>query len=136
MPAGFKAQRIHLLHGTAHFQKDGAPLASVLLHYANGETRSLRLAYSVHTRAWIKPLIERDADLEDPNSRLVWSLSVNESNQFTGTLRFFKTAVDNPLPDQQIASVDFVSLFGAATPLLFALTAEESSTPLSPLAML
>src|SRR5439155_17594514 len=119
IPAALKAQRLHLLHGTAHPQKEGVPLASVRLHYTNGETRSLRLAYGVHSRAWIKPLTERDTDLEDPNSKLVWSMTANESNQFTGTLRFFKTAIDNPLPDQQIASIDLLSLFGAATPLVF-----------------
>src|SRR5438445_4826369 len=39
IPAGFKAQRLYLLHGTAHAQKEGAPLASVLLHYGNGQVR-------------------------------------------------------------------------------------------------
>lgn len=134
--AGFKSQRLHFLHGTAHSQKEGLPLASVRLHYTNGETRSLRLAYGVHSRGWIKPSTERDPDLEDPNSKLVWTITANESNQFTGTLRFFKTSVDNPLPDQQITGIDLVSLFGAATPLFFAVTAEESPTPLVPLSPL
>src|SRR5256885_949705 len=55
---------------------------------------------------------------------------IGGTDQLTGTLRFFKTAIDNPLPDQQIASIDFLSLFGAATPLFFAITAEEAPTPL------
>src|SRR5688572_2057014 len=51
---GRKAGQIHLLHGTVRDDKDGVPLAKLTFHYANGEQRSVRLAYGIHTRGWVK----------------------------------------------------------------------------------
>lgn len=128
IPAGSKAARLHLLHGAAHGLKDGVPMASLVLHYAGGETRSLRLAYGVHARNWIRPAGEFHARPEDPNSSIVWSIT-EETDSFDGTLRFYKTAFDNPLPDREIVSLDVVSLFSKATPIIFALTLERGPVP-------
>ena len=130
IPVGQKAARLHLLHGAAHGLKDGVPMSKLVLHYAGGETRSLRLAYGVHARNWIRPPGEFQGRPEDPNSALVWSHS-EETESFDGTLRFYKTALDNPLPDREIVSLEVVSLFSKATPIIFALTLERG--PLTPL---
>lgn len=46
-----KAARLHVLHGADHSDKDGVPLAELVLLYANGERRALRLAYGLHARS-------------------------------------------------------------------------------------
>src|SRR6185369_9550417 len=35
-----KGERLQLLHGARHGQKDGTPLANVVFHFRNGETRT------------------------------------------------------------------------------------------------
>ena len=73
IPIGQKAARLHLLHGAAHGVKDGIPMSSLVLHYAGGETRSVRLTYGVHARNWMRDAGEKHSRLADPNSILAWS---------------------------------------------------------------
>ena len=73
IPIGQKAARLHLLHGAAHGVKNGIPMSSLVLHYAGGETRSVRLTYGVHARNWMRDAGEKHSRLADPNSSLAWS---------------------------------------------------------------
>src|SRR5436189_565451 len=50
IPIAQKFTRLHLLHGASHGQRDGTPLANLVLHYKNGQSRSISLAFVVHTR--------------------------------------------------------------------------------------
>lgn len=129
IPIGKKFARLHLLHGAAHGGKDGVPMSTLVLHYAGDETRSFRVAYGVHARNWIRASSERQSRPEDPNSVIAWSQN-EEAESSTSTLRFYKTTFDNPLPDREIVSMDVVSLFSKATPIIFALTLEQG--PKSP----
>jgi len=119
IPIAHKARRFILLHGAAHGHKDGVPMANLVLHYANGETRALRLAYGIHSRNWVKHSTEKQAKPEDRDSILAWTARSNDSET---VLRFYQTILQNPLPEEEIRSLDFVSLFGKPTPILFALT--------------
>jgi hypothetical protein len=124
VPVNQKAGRLHLLIGAYHGARDGSPLANVVLRYKSGETRALRLAFGVHTRNIV---LERDAsetELADPNSHLAW-----QTNAGRLAVRLHQTALDNPLPDEEIAGLDFVSLFSRATPVLFAATCQDDATP-------
>lgn len=119
-----KAGRLHLLLGAHHGARDGTPLANVVLHFKNGEARALRLAFGVHTRNVLLERDAEDAELADPNSQLSWQTNLGRL-----ALRLHQTALDNPLPDEEIAHVDFVSLFSRATPVLFAVTLQSDATP-------
>ncbi len=124
VPVNQKAGRLHLLHGAHHGARDGTPLANVVLHFKNGETRALRLAFGVHTRNVLLESDAADAELADPNSHLAWQTNLGRL-----VLRLHQTALDNPLPDEEIARVDFVSLFSRATPVLFAITLQGDTAP-------
>ncbi len=130
LPAHQMARRLHLLHGALHGQRDGIPLANVVLHFKNGETRALRLAFGVHARNCVETGGNSRTELADPNSRLAWSGDQRGSN-----LRLYQTVFDNPLPDEQISTIDFVALFSRATPVFFAVTLQTDggTTPLLPL---
>lgn len=124
---GARARRLHLLHATLFPDKDGVPLAKVVFRYANGTDESTRLGYGVHTRAWNMPRVERNDGLIDANSSLAWS----ETDDRRGSgLRLFQTALENPRPNETIASIDIVSLFSRAAPLVFAITAEAPDSTL------
>ena len=129
IPVNVKARRLHLLHGAWRGQRDGIPLANVVLRFKNGETRALRLAFGVHARNCFEDSEASRAALIDPNSRLAW-----ESTTRGRTARMFQTAVDVPLPEEEIVSLDYVSLFSRATPVLFAVTLQlDAGAPLVPL---
>lgn len=129
-PFGRTARRLHLLHGTLGTEKDGLPLANLVLRYANGAEESLRLGYGVHTRTSITPPSEKKTDLADHNSRLAWSEGDGQNRN--GELRLFHTALENPRPGEALTSIEIISLFSEAAPFLVALTAEEADSGLPP----
>jgi hypothetical protein len=129
---GRKAARLHLLHGADHDDKDGVPLAKVVFHYANGEQRALRLAYGIHARSWRRDRREAKSSLLDPDSRVAWTAAGEDTERGGTALRLFQTALDNPLPDQEIAGLEIVSLFSRATPFVAGLTLEAGGPEPAP----
>ena len=129
IPVGKPLRRIHLLHATTYADKDGAPLARIVFHYANGGEESVRLGYGVHSRAWVAPRLEKRSELLDPNSIEAWS----EADERRGTgLRLFQTALENPRPAEVITRIDIVSLFSHAAPFFAGITIEGSDSTLAP----
>jgi hypothetical protein len=130
IPINQKAARLHLLHGALHGQRDGLPLANIVFHFKNGETRVQRLAFGVHARNSFEEVSSSSGVLADPNSTIAWENIARRT-----VARMYHTPLDVPLPNQEITSLDYVSLFGRATPLLFALTLQGDAglTPLAPL---
>ncbi len=126
---GGAAKRIHLLHATLFAEKDGTPLAKLVFHYANGAQESVRLGYGVHARSWVVPRLEKRAEVFDGGSRLAWTEA--DARRDTG-LRLFHTALENPKPGEVIASIELVSLFSHAAPLIAALTVEGTESKLPP----
>ena len=126
---GVAAKRIHLLHATLFAEKDGTPLAKVVFHYANGAQESVRLGYGVHARSWVVQRLEKRAEVFDGGSRLAWTET--DARRDTG-LRLFHTALENPKPGEAIVSVELVSLFSHAAPLIAALTVEGAESKLPP----
>src|SRR4051812_14245557 len=125
VPVNRKAQRIHVLHGALHGEKDGTPLANIVFRYKNGETRTNRLSYGIHARDYLTERKARTSVLADPSSSIVWEQSIKSTNDIVA--RLYKTELENPLPDQEIASIGFYSLFNRATPLLFAVTIQSGA---------
>lgn len=105
-------------------------MAKLVLPFADGQTPSVRLAYGVHPRPVLPTRCERSTELTDPQSRQVWAQPVRAEDRGEVGLRLFATAVDNPGPEMEIRSVDWVSLFSRAAPVLLGLTVEEGA-PLS-----
>jgi len=125
IPVGRKARRLHLLHGVVGCEDDGVPVAKVVLHFADGHCRDVRLAYGVHCRNVLPPRHERSTELADPQSRQVWSEQIQAEDRGGAGLRLFATALDNPRPEVEVRSLDFVSMFSRATPVLLGCTVEE-----------
>src|SRR5947209_311141 len=124
-----KAKRIHLLHGTMFADKDGAPLAELVLHYSDGTQAGVRLGYGVHVRDWVAPRLEKQSSLFDPNSQVAWA----EADEGRGTAsRLFQSAIENPKPGSPIASIEVVSLFSRAAPFILGMTIEGAESALPP----
>ena len=124
IPVGRKAQRLVLLHGTIGPEDEGVPVAKLVLHYADGKTRDLRIAYGAHVRNCLSNRKERKTELADPDSSLAWAFRY-DNVQSDFQLRLFQTALANPRPDEEIQSLDVLSFFSRATPVVVALTLAE-----------
>jgi hypothetical protein len=130
IPIGRRAGRLHILHGADNDDKDGVPLAKVVIHYRNGEERSTRFAYGVHARSWARGPEEKKSELLDPNSKQAWTTANDEAEAPGASLRLFQTTLGNPLPDEEIARIEMVSLFSRATPFIAGITLESGADAL------
>ena len=129
IPIGARARRLHVLHGAAHGLKEGVPLSQLVLHFANGEARAFPLIFGIHTRNWIRDPEERRPTVQDPDSALAWISPGTGASGPGGFLRFYRTTLLNPLPNETITGLEVESLFSKATPIIFALSLELADAP-------
>ncbi len=125
IPVGWRATRVHLIHGASYDSPRDTPIACVLLRYESGEAQRLFIRYGVHARNWYVEARETDSTLSDPRSLVIWNGTTRPDGSGTPT-RLFKTAFDNPLPAQQIRAIELLSLFARANSVILAITLEES----------
>ena len=126
IPVRRRAAQLHLLHGVDGEDKDGVPFAKVVLYYGNGVERSFRLAHGVQARGWSGAKRQTPASVVDPESRIVLSSPTDDTERGRGGLRLYHTVLRNPLPEQEIVRIDFVSLFSQATPFIAGLTTSSA----------
>lgn len=123
IPVSARASRLHLLLGAHHGQRDGTPLANLVLHFRDGERHAARLAFGVHARNVAIDEDTLETPLADPNARVAW-----QTNLGTRIVRLHHAMFDNPFPEKEIARIEFASLFSRATPVLFAVTLQSGET--------
>lgn len=115
-----KAARVHFLHSTGWSAPDGTPVATYIMHLANGHTHEFTILYGEHVVDWVawqpRP---KDRD----NSVVAWAGTSPATGGQT-TLNLFKTQWINPEPDQTITSIDYVASNLDPAPFLVAITAE------------
>ncbi len=114
---GQTCRQLHFLHAAGWRASDGALLGQYVLHYANGQERSIPIVYGEDVRDW-NAGFDKSSQLK--RATQVWS-ATNKSNY---TVRLFKSTWENPFPDIEIISLDYVSAMGAAAPFLIAITAD------------
>jgi hypothetical protein len=90
-------------------------VGSYVLRYADGETRELPLIYGEDTRDW-NYAYEKIADAK--YAREAWR-DTGDTN-----LRLLHRAYQNPRPDVEIATLDFISAEADAAPFVVAITVE------------
>jgi hypothetical protein len=122
---GAKASRLHLLHGTGGLVDDGTEIATLVLHYAEGNAMELPIQYGLHVRDWWmwKP---NESPLLDENTAVVWEGENEFSKEKNCRIRVYGSAFENPKPDAIIERIDYVRArsAGGATPFLLGLTVE------------
>ena len=119
---GRKCARLHFLQGATFETTDGVQAGSYILHYADGQRRELPLIYGRDLRNW---WTIRSEPLEATEARVVWTGEDPQALENHCSLRLFKSTRDNPLPDAEITSIDFVSSMSQVSPFLVALTVES-----------
>ena len=118
---GLKSRRLHFLHATTFQAEGGTRVGSYVVRYAKNEPQVIPIVYGEDVRNW--ETVKREP-LTTQKSSLAWIGSNPLVQSQTGLLRLFKTTWENPLPDDEIASIDFVSSMSDAAPFLVAITAD------------
>ena len=108
-------QKIHFLHATGWKVNDGTQVGSYILHYANGNTQEIPIVYGDNVRDW-NALNDNSNKLK--NGEIAWS----GSNKARLPVRLFKSIWNNPFPELEIATMDYVSSMSPAAPFVIAIT--------------
>jgi hypothetical protein len=109
----FKGEKLDFLQGAAGRAKEDAVIGNYVLHYANGETKRIPLVYGRNTKTSFSG--KSGPVLTD--AATAWS---------SDTVQVFKYTANNPLPDVEIKTMDFVSNKTPAAPFLIAMTIEPT----------
>jgi hypothetical protein len=121
IPVGQACQRIHFLHaaiGAADTRK-GKVIGRYLIYYANGETKEVPLIAKVNIGDWWAPV--PDDELEVP---VAWTGQNAKSRPKEKQVRLLKYTWENPMPQEQIMTIDMLAEYSGPSPFLVALTVE------------
>jgi hypothetical protein len=115
-----KASRLSILQGTGWNAPDGTTIATLIVHYANGQKTEFAIKYGSHVIDWVS----QDSEPKDPaTSVLAWTgKSPTTGGQMV--LHLYKIQWTNPNPDQPIATLDYLAADEDPAPFLIAITAE------------
>ncbi len=120
---GSRLRRLHVLHAAIA----GAPVSTVVgsyvLNYADGTRQKLEIVYGRDLRDWWHGG-HGDPAAEVTGARVVWTGSNPVTDRYKASLRLFLRSYENPRPEVEVRSIDFVSSLTPAAPFLVAMTVE------------
>jgi hypothetical protein len=120
----FKGTKIHFFHGASGVVEENTKIGEYILNYADGQRKSIPIIYGQNTKdLWIKKgdPIPADADI-------AW-IGENEASRKSGyDVQLYKYSANNPLPDIELKTIDFVSELTDSAPFLIAVTVEAIKT--------
>ena len=117
-----KATAMHLLHGAGwgSMEPHGTCIGEVVVHYEDGETRSVEICAGKHVRDWF---LSQSHTRDVSDGTLAW---VHPSSQVSGRdIGLYTLSWKNPKPDTQIKTLDFRSKMTAGAPFLLGVTLED-----------
>jgi hypothetical protein len=114
-----KAQRIHFLHGCGWQSPEGTTIGTYVIHYSDGQTRSVPIVYGVDVQDWWLS----DQFTSDTKPNVVWT-GQNHAAPDGPNIGVCKTTWNNPLPDVEIDHIDYESAMMNSAPFLIAITIE------------
>jgi hypothetical protein len=117
IPVGLKARRLHFLHGTGWTEADGVEVGSYVVHYADGLSEKLPIRYASELRDWY---VATSTPSPAERAAVAWSGPTPGAQQVC----LYHWAWENPHPELEIASIDFMSTQTMCAPFLIAITAE------------
>ncbi len=116
-----KVERLYILHGTEGKNEieAGTAIGSYDVNYKSGARISIPIVYGVDVREWWG---------FDPKTlargRLAWIGTNQLTRVYLMSLRLFVTVWENPMPDQEVTSIDSIATSPETAPFCVALTVE------------
>jgi hypothetical protein len=114
---GQNCRQIHFLHATGWKAPDGTRIGTYIVHYAGGRSKSIPIIYGEDVRDWNSG---NDTSTQLKRASVVWS-ALNDGQY---RVRLFMSTWENPWPETEIVSLDYVSTMSAAAPFVVAITVE------------
>jgi hypothetical protein len=111
------SRQLHFLHATGWRAPDGARIGAYVVHFADGRLQSIPIVYGEDVRDWNSG---NDDATQLKRATVVWSV-LNDSKF---RVRLFMSTWENPWPETEIVSLDYVSTMTEAAPFLVAITVE------------
>ena len=109
-------RRLHFLHSTGGSAPSGTTIGRYVVHYTDGQQQEVPIVYGQDLREWHGFTDETDAV---ERGQVAW-----KGTDETSKLRLYKSSWENPRPEVEVATVDFVSAMTDSSPFLIAITAE------------
>ncbi len=121
IPVGRKGKAVHFLQAAAFVGAEtGLKIGEYVMHYENGETRTADLIYGENELDWWAHPAEGRVTKADQ----VWFGSNPATRRAGMKTQLIKFTWKNPLPEEKITSIDFVSSLTVSSPMLVAITVE------------
>ncbi|MFA9380756.1 MAG: hypothetical protein ACERKO_06810 [Acetanaerobacterium sp.] len=117
IPVHRKGKQVHFLHACGFASDRRAKVGEYIMHYADGTTVSAPIIYGVNIIDWWESDIVTDA-------RVAWVGSHAAARVFGKQTHLIKYTWDNPMPEKEIVSFDFVTALENSAPFLVAVTVE------------
>jgi RNA polymerase sigma factor (sigma-70 family) len=123
---GMTASKIHLLHAnSAIADPQGTKVASVILHYSDGDQAQFDIRQGIEVLdwwEWPRATVKRPAGT---NTIVAWTGSNPAAEHQGARIRLFDTVFANPHSDKEIQSIDYASAMAGSAPFMVALTIER-----------
>ena len=117
-------QRLHVLHGTRWDVERGTPIALLVVHYAVGLQTNLPVCYGQH----VAKSFPEDS-IENANaSEADWKEDIRPAPS-EWKVHLYETTFQNPHPELEVGSIEYVSKLVRCGPFLVGLTLEEGAAP-------
>jgi hypothetical protein len=127
-----KCTRLHLLHGDSDISlaNFGTVVAKLVIHYTDGSSHELNLIAGEQSFDFWAPLFKSGVPPKylrtAPGTERAWTGSNPYIRKWEPELSLvlYKTTFDNPEPEKEVSSVDYVSTETITCPFLLGLTVE------------
>lgn len=118
---GQHCDKLHFLHGS-NWARQKDPAGSYRINYKDGTSETIKLISQIDFKDWAQ-WIARPIQWNTLGDgvRLAW---IGRTAQANRVVCLFIKTWDNPHPDKEIESIDFVSAMNQSSPFLVALTVE------------
>lgn len=118
-----KATNVHFLQGAAWDARYGTVIGNYVVHYANGEKREAKIVFGKNVRDWWFPPTQPQITME---AAVAWQGHNPATRHMGMAVRIYQYRWTNPLPEEKIATIDFVSAMEKPAPFLLAVTTEPA----------
>ena len=123
---GSVGHKIHLLHANSAFaDPTGTTVATLVLHYPDGEQAQLDIRQGIEVLdwwEWPRALVKRP---KGNNTVVAWTGSNPPAEHQGARIRLFDTTFVNPHSEREIQTIDYVSAMAGSAPFMVALTIEH-----------
>jgi hypothetical protein len=123
---GTLGRKIHLLHANSAFADPfGTTVASLVLHYSDGESAQLDIRQGIEVLDWWEWPAAPIKRPSGTNTAVAWKGKNPPAEHQGAGIRLFETTFANPYPDKEIQTIDYLSAMAGSAPFMVALTIEH-----------